>query len=87
MALKPAWEPIVLAMKPMDGTIAHNALTWGVAGMNIEAARIGTESTMPHARDSLTSWLGEHEAVAREGGSSSRGRWPANLLLDADAAA
>ena len=40
-ALKPAWEPIVLAMKPMDGTIAHNALTWGVAGMNIDAARIG----------------------------------------------
>ncbi len=43
MALKPAWEPIVLAMKPLDGTIAHNALTWGVAGMNIEACRIGTE--------------------------------------------
>ncbi len=41
MALKPAWEPIVLAMKPLDGTIAHNALTWGVAGMNIDAARIG----------------------------------------------
>jgi len=29
----------------MDGTIAHNALTWGVAGMNIEASRIGTESS------------------------------------------
>jgi hypothetical protein len=43
MALKPAWEPIVLAMKPLDGTIAHNALTWGVAGMNIDASRIGDE--------------------------------------------
>ena len=37
-ALKPAWEPIVLAMRPLDGTLAHNAETWGVAGMNIDAA-------------------------------------------------
>ena len=41
-ALKPAWEPIVLAMKPLDGTFARNAETWGVAGMNIDACRIGT---------------------------------------------
>ena len=34
-------EPIILAMKPLDGTIAHNAETWGVAGMNIDACRIG----------------------------------------------
>jgi len=56
--LKPAWEPIVLAMKPRDGTIVHNALTWGVAGMNIDASRVGE-----------------------------LGRWPANLLLDEEAAA
>ena len=41
-ALKPAWEPIVLAMKPLDGTFARNAEMWGVAGMNIDACRIGT---------------------------------------------
>ena len=28
-ALKPAWEPIILAMKPLDGTLAHNAETVG----------------------------------------------------------
>lgn len=43
-ALKPAWEPIVLAMKPMDGTVAHNAAMWGVAGLNIDASRIGDPS-------------------------------------------
>ena len=31
-ALKPAWEPIVLAMKPMDGTLAHNAADMGRGG-------------------------------------------------------
>ena len=40
-ALKPAWEPIILAMRPLDGTIAHNAEKHGVAGMNIDACRIG----------------------------------------------
>ena len=60
-ALKPAWEPIVLAMKPLDGTFARNAETWGVVGMNIDACRIGTSD-------------------------QSKGRWPANLLLDEEAA-
>jgi len=49
LALKPAWEPIILAMKPLDGTIAHNAQTWGVAGMNIDAARIGCDGSSPAA--------------------------------------
>lgn len=41
-ALKPAWEPIIVAMKPLDGTFAHNAEKWGVAGLNIDAGRIVT---------------------------------------------
>lgn len=41
-ALKPAWEPIVVAMKPLDGTFAENAQAWGVAGLNIDGGRIGT---------------------------------------------
>ena len=86
MALKPAWEPIVLAMKPMDGTIAQNALTWGVAGMNIEASRIGTESTTRTRGDSLTDagWASTNRSPV---GGSECGRWPANLLLDDEAAA
>lgn len=40
--LKPAWEPIIWAMKPYDGTYAQNAATWGVAGLNINAGRVPT---------------------------------------------
>ena len=39
-ALKPAYEPIIVAMKPFEGTFAENALKHGVAGINIEAGRI-----------------------------------------------
>jgi len=31
-ALKPAYEPIILAMKPIEGTFANNVLEWGVGG-------------------------------------------------------
>ncbi len=44
-ALKPAWEPIVLAMKPLDGTFANNALQHGVAGINVDGARISHDET------------------------------------------
>ncbi len=40
-ALKPSWEPIIVAMKPLDGTFAENALKYGVAGLAIDKSRIG----------------------------------------------
>ncbi len=44
-ALKPAYEPIILAMKPLDGTFAQNAEKWGVAGINIDECRIPIDIT------------------------------------------
>jgi site-specific DNA-methyltransferase (adenine-specific) len=41
-ALKPAWEPAILARKPLDGTVAQNAAKWGVGGLAIDACRIGS---------------------------------------------
>jgi DNA modification methylase len=43
-ALKPAWEPIVLARKPLIGTVAQNVTTHGVGALNIDATRIGVET-------------------------------------------
>lgn len=39
-ALKPAHEPIIMAMKPCDGTFKQNAEKWGQAGINIAATRV-----------------------------------------------
>jgi len=41
-ALKPAWEPCILAMKPLDRTFVHSAATRGVAGLNIDDCRVAT---------------------------------------------
>lgn len=43
-ALKPAHEPIIVARKPLIGTVAANVLAHGVGGMNIDASRIGSEN-------------------------------------------
>lgn len=40
-ALKPAWEPIIVARKPLDGTVAQNVQQWGCGGLAIDASRIG----------------------------------------------
>ena len=39
-ALKPAWEPIVLARRPLDGTHASNFERWGTGGLNVDEARV-----------------------------------------------
>ena len=41
-ALKPSHEPIIVARKPLEGTVARNVLAWGVGGINIDATRVGT---------------------------------------------
>ena len=43
-ALKPAFEPVVVARKPLIGTVAANVLEWGTGAINIDGTRIGGES-------------------------------------------
>lgn len=88
-ALKPAWEPIICAMKPLEGTFAENAEKWGVAGLNIDGARIGTTRPPTSAKD-FSRWRemeGRTDSqVAQSDLDTNKGRWPANLLLDEEAA-
>ena len=46
-ALKPAIEPIILARKPLDGTVANNVLAHGVGGLNIDACRVPSDTPIP----------------------------------------
>ena len=47
-ALKPAFEPVIVARKPIEGTVANNVLKWGTGGLNIDGSRIGTETISTH---------------------------------------
>lgn len=46
-ALKPAYEPVILARKPLDGTMAENIAKWGCGGLAIDACRVGDEGRWP----------------------------------------
>lgn len=53
-ALKPAWEPIVLARKPLVGTVAANVLAHGTGALNIDASRIATTDPLGGGAESET---------------------------------
>jgi site-specific DNA-methyltransferase (adenine-specific) len=88
-ALKPAWEPIILAMKPLDGTFAQNAEKWGVAGINIDESRIESEEGPLINSDRLegNNTYGKNLSGSFQIGTTILGRWHANLILDEEAAA
>lgn len=50
-ALKPACEPIVLARKPLEGTVAQNVLKWGTGALNIDGCRVATDETITATRN------------------------------------
>ena len=92
-ALKPAHEPIVVARKPIIGTVAENILEHGTGGLNIDACRIGEEGGTSRGsqaeypknpdgtEDRSENWARTgHEIV-----ELNKGRFPANIILDAEA--
>lgn len=85
-ALKPAWEPCILAMKPTAGTFAENALAHGVAGLNVDGCRIAGPKGVP-ASLSNAGALGWGTGGDMSRKETQNGRWPANVMLDEDAAA
>lgn len=80
-ALKPAFEPIVLARKPLsEGTVAANVLRWGTGALNIDATRIGTEVRV-NSSASSNEIYGQFKGAESEG-RVAIGRWPANVVHD-----
>ena len=89
-ALKPAHEPIVLARKPLIGTVAANVLTHGTGALNINGTRVGAEGggTNCTNRDADGNCMGHGNAGRSTSGETvhgpdaSGGRWPANVIHD-----
>ena len=89
-ALKPSYEPVIVARKPCKGSCVDNVLEYGVGGINIDECRVATNDNISnHSRGS--------EAAISKGiyGNSSKqdthktegqeyGRFPANLILTYD---
>jgi hypothetical protein len=91
-ALKPAHEPIVMARKPIEGTVAENTLQYGVGGLNIDGTRIHMQDgdKMDIRRynayhDTFNSYEDGESAKGKEyvvAEPHEGGRWPANVIMD-----
>ena len=93
-ALKPAHEPIVVARKPLIGTVATNVLTYGTGALNIDASRVAhlseadRASATPQGKVTSNIRAGAAPDVDNEGRQeverpdTSQGRWPANVIHD-----
>jgi site-specific DNA-methyltransferase (adenine-specific) len=91
-ALKPAHERMVLARKPLEGTVADNVLTYGAGGMNIEATRVPSDNGFEKAWDKpvSTNISAEGGKYISEGAKHTvdltdyrpSGRFPANFIHD-----
>ncbi len=94
-ALKPAYEPIIIAMKPLEGTFAQNAEKWGVGGINIDESRIPINKLI--GREKYANTIQKTSGIDFHGNKTEsqstplynyeKGRWPANLILSEESAA
>ena len=85
-ALKPAFEPIILARKPIsEKNIAENVLKWGTGGINIDDCRVETDDTYsyPNGPGGCKSGNFHYQSRADTPAQSNPlGRWPANFIHD-----
>jgi len=89
-ALKPAYEPIIICMKPLDGTYAQNVEKWDIGGINIDDSRIeGNKRKVgcinPGKRSEGSSEWNKSSLGKQREVDLTKGRWPANIILDEEA--
>lgn len=89
-ALKPAYEPIIVARKPLVGTVASNVMQYGTGGLNINGCRVGTDGGTSRSgqadypknadgtEDRSESWARTGHGIVE----INAGRWPANFIHD-----
>ena len=79
-ALKPAHEPIVMARKPFNTSVAENVLTHGTGGINIDECRVGTEKMKWQKRGKSVNYA--KTTFKDRTGEVNEGRFPANIIHD-----
>lgn len=86
-ALKPAFEPAVLARKPLSGTVAANVIAHGTGALNVDACRIAASGRPLFHFGTGTTASGYGGGFGRSRakiGVTDIGRWPANVVLSHD---
>ena len=82
-----AFEPVVVARKPLAGTVAANVLEHGTGALNIDGCRVGDGGQLSWAEPRGNGYMGGgSNAGAVAATENAKGRWPANVVLDREMA-
>lgn len=85
VALKPAHEPLVLARKPLCGTVAATVLEHGTGALNIDGCRVETKDALSFGSRQIGDG-NKYNPISADrmtpGQQSALGRFPANLIHD-----
>lgn len=89
-ALKPASEPIIVARKPLVGTVAANVLAHGTGAVNVDECRVAhtSEADLATSPSKNPGRNGEVVTSAVYGAgrpqqqANPAGRWPTNVVMD-----
>lgn len=89
-ALKPAHEPIIVARKPLIGTVTENVERWGTGALNIDGCRIPVDSAEKNyfkvnpepteAKDRKVYGFATYDKLHKRGGGNEKGRFPSNIV-------
>lgn len=87
-ALKPSWENVVVARKPLSGTVAQTVLEYGTGALNIDACRVASDEDTRRPFGTPSDHLNQLKNLppGELNPGSALGRWPPNVLLDEAAA-
>jgi len=89
-ALKPAWEPIIVARKPLDGTVAENVVAHGTGAINVDGCRVEYQNDADKTESQTKNQYKQRDkdegsmfiGIKNQGNYTPSGRWPANLIHD-----
>lgn len=86
--IKPECEPVIMARKPLEGTVADNVMKYGVGGINIDECRVPTDEVITthlnskEAQDNRTIYGKYSELETHQNPGQKLGRFPANIIHD-----
>ncbi len=93
-ALKPSFEPVILARKPLIGTVAANVVAHGTGGLQIDASRMAlAEGEKPYSYpngpggNTFSVGVNPDGSRSKPAAAHDAGRWPPNVMVDEDVAA
>lgn len=89
-ALKPAWEPVIVARNPLLGTVAQNAMEHGAGALNVDGGRVAVSPDDPvndavwHCKPQVVygQYADHKDGFTRSAKPHDLGRWPANIIHD-----